>query len=376
MPKQMPSEIVLNGRFLLQDVTGVQRVQREVLAALDEMAAAGDIPTPIVLLPAQGNIVAEPVLKSIKFTRTGRFSGHLWEQLELPKLCKGKTLLCLGNTAPVVSLLSKTTRVVTMVHDLSYKYFPTAYSWKFKAFYSTLIPLVLRKSDAVVTVSLAEKKAMSRHYPFLAGLSGFHGLQNGGLPDAVATAFLSDGVPDKEQRGHGIYVGSLSKRKNADSVLRAAVTFLQTYPDMKFVVIGAGSSVFESLSVDVPEDIKDRLEMWGQINDPLKIYDAFKHARFLVFPSFYEASPLPPIEAMTLGCAVVSSSIPSLQERCGDAAVYCDPDDLSSITAAVDRLMTEPDLWENLSQAGRVQAAKYSWKSQTEALLNICEDVA
>lgn len=376
MPKPVPSEIVLNGRFLLQDVTGVQRVQREVLVALDEMVTAGRIPAPSVILPAQGDIVNAPALKSIKLTRAGRFSGHLWEQFELPKLCQGKTLLCLGNTAPVLSLLSKTTRVVTMVHDLSYKYFPTAYSWKFKAFYSALIPLVLRKSDAVVTVSLAEKQAMARHYPALNIRSHFYAVHNGGVADLVATRVATESVPSIVSRPHGIYVGSLSSRKNAAGVVRAAIHFLETQPDMRFVVIGASSSVFENFAIDIPESVRDRFEMRGQINDPAVIHQAFLEARFLLFPSFYESCGLPATEAMTFGCPVVSSNIPSLQERCGEAAVYCDPNDLSSITAAVDRLMTEPDLWEHMSQTGRVQAAKYSWRSQTEELLKICDDIS
>ncbi|WP_175623966.1 glycosyltransferase family 4 protein [Pseudocolwellia agarivorans] len=364
-------KIILNGRFLLQNITGVQRVEREILVALDKLAKEGIIEVPEVILPEKGEIIAPPRLEVIKLTRKGSLSGHLWEQFQLPKYCNSKTLWCLGNTAPVLSLMSSKQKVVTMIHDLSYKYFPSAYNWKFKAFYSALIPLELAKSDVVVTVSNAEKSAILKHYPKLNNTNILFSAQNGGIPDERSTLEFNSSIVPIEDRNYGIYVGSLSKRKNAEGVLSAAVKFLQTYKNMKFVVIGSSSGVFDSFDVDIPEDVKDRLEMRGQVNDPEEIYKAFAKARFLLFPSFYEASPLPPIEAMTFGCPVISSSIPSLQERCGDAAIYCDANDQQTITQSIDMLMASDDLWKKLSLEGSKKASEYSWKQQTETLLKL-----
>lgn len=362
---------MLNGRFLLQNITGVQRVEREILVALDKLAEQGLISVPQVLLPEQGEIIAEPTLNAIKLTRLGRFTGHIWEQFELPKYCNGKTLWCLGNTAPLISLFSKNTQVLTMIHDLSYKYFPSAYSWKFRALYSALIPLEIKKSEVVVTVSTAEKRAMTQHYPTLSN-ANFHALQNGGIPDDEAAIATNTNMPELSDRHYGIYVGSLSKRKNAEGVLKAAITFLSNYPNMRFVVIGSSSGVFDAFEIDIPKHVESRLEMRGQVNDPQQIYDAFKYARFLLFPSFYEASPMPPVESMTFGCPVISSDIPSLSERCGKAALYCDPHSNESISTAIDKLMGSEKLWQELSEAGRAKAAEYSWLSQTKRLLSLC----
>lgn len=365
--------MIVNGRFLLQPITGVQRVAREALAELDKMAFEGKIETPRVFLPAGGDIIAEPVFEAIKLERKGRLTGHLWEQVELPRMCKGNILLCLGNTAPIWLLLSRVSRVVTMVHDLSYRYFPNVYNWKFRTFYSILIPLILKHSDYIITVSKAEKRSIENCYPFLIGSDKLRFAQNGGLPDVVAANFLLKGVPGRQERHYGLYVGSLSKRKNAESVLRSASIFLETNPEMRFVVIGASSAVFDSFEIDIPDNIAGRLDMRGQVNDPQIIYDAFRYARFLVFPSFYEASPLPPIEAMTLGCPVISSRIPSLVERCGDSVVYCDAHDLTSIVNAIQSLIEDSELWTQKSLAGRVQAARYSWRKQAEILTELCE---
>lgn len=371
----LSSSITLNGRFLLQEITGVQRVAREVLKALDEMAYAGEIATPRVLLPAQGRVVAAPPLKAIKLTRVGWRTGHLWEQLELPYHCGPEPLLCLGNTAPLARLCARGRPTVTMVHDLSYRYFPHAYKWSFRRVYETLMPQVLRRSDVVVTVSQSEVTQMKTHFPFLQGSGRLSFLQNGGIADCAAETALKEMPSPAAARAYGIYVGSLTQRKNAHGLLRAAVTFLREYPQMRFLVIGASAAAFDRVALNVPPDVAGRMQFLGQVNDAERIYAAFRGARFLLFPSFYEASPLPPVEAMTFGCPVIVSKIPSLVERCGSAALYCDPNDHDSIMAAVRAIMETPGCWHRFSRAARAQAARYSWAGQTRGLLELCEAV-
>lgn len=367
------SHITINGRFLLQAVTGVQRVAREILGELDRMAAANEIPPPRVLLPKAGKITGSLDLQKIRPERIGRWSGHAWEQLDLPRECGAEPLLCLGNTAPVSRLHRKGEPVVTMVHDLSYAYFPEAYSWQFRAVYRALLPQVARYSERVVTVSKAEMKSIARHFPALADSGRLSFFPNGGVRDAAMRTALADANRGPERRNYGLYVGSLTRRKNAEGILRAAVDFLRRYPKMRFVVIGSTGASFQSVTSDVSVDVANRLEFHGQVDDTNEIYAAYRNARFLLFPSFYESSGLPPIEAMTFGCPVVSSRIPALLERCGNAAVYCAADDQGSIAAAIDVLMRDDVSWREQSEAARSRAATFSWNAQARGLLDLCE---
>jgi len=363
----------INGRFLLQPITGVQRVARELLTTLDGLAAEGEIAVNLrVLLPAKGELVAPLSLRAARLERVGRLTGHAWEQLELPLHASKNYLVCLGNTAPILRFLQAGRPTLTMVHDLSFKYFPHAYNWKFRAAYGAIIPIVLRASTKVVTVSNAEQNMIERHYPFLKNNERFSFLPNGGIADMAAQRAFEETPAGPEKRGYGLYVGSLTKRKNAENVLKGAVAFLKRYPDMRFVVIGATAQSFEGVNIDIPTDVAGRLEFRGQVNDSEEIYQACRSARFLLFPSFYEASPLPPIEAMTFGSPVVISRIPSLEERCGDAGVYCDPHDPVSIMAAITALMDDDAFWQRHSEAAREQAAKFSWRAQAEGLLGLC----
>lgn len=364
-------KIVINGRFLLQDITGVQRVEREILVALDNIFSDCIHEPPVILVPKKGQLVQPLHLNNIKLKQVGRLSGHLWEQLELPIYCKNRILWCLGNTAPIWSLMSSDTFTVTMVHDLSYKYFPSAYSWQFKALYSLVVPLALKLSDQVVTVSESEKDSILTHYPSLKMKSNIHAFQNGGIPDERLKKIIYEELPTLDERKYGIYVGSLSKRKNAAGTIRGAISFLQSYKDLEFYVVGASSEVFEVFNIEIPDEVKSRIKFLGQINDPDKIYSLLKSAKFLLFPSFYEASPMPPVEAMSFGTPVISSNIPSLMERCKDAAIYTKSHSHEDIMSAIGQLMNSDALWESTSKKGFQIANEYSWHLQASNLLSI-----
>src|ERR1700734_1883095 len=114
-------DFVINGRFLTQRITGVQRYAHEFVQALDAILDAEPQFGVTVMSPRLSN--APPVWRNIELQQIGCLTGHAWEQFELPWYSRGRPLFCPGNTAPAISLLGAQPVIVT-VHDLSYKYFP------------------------------------------------------------------------------------------------------------------------------------------------------------------------------------------------------------------------------------------------------------
>jgi glycosyltransferase involved in cell wall biosynthesis len=84
-------------------------------------------------------------------------------------------------------------------------------------------------------------------------------------------------------------------------------------------------------------------------------------AACVVFPSLYEGFGLPVLEAMVRGVPVACSDRSSLPEVAGDAALLFDPEDVSAITLAIERIVGDLELADRLAQAGRDQAARFSW---------------
>jgi len=360
----------INGRFLTQQVTGVQRVARELVNGINELIEEGAAPTQSVqILAPKSPLIDPPRLSHIPIHQVGHLGGHAWEQWELSKAAGNEMLLCLGNTAPALRLMANQPTAV-MVHDLSFQYFPQAYGLAFRTAYKTLMPLILARSSVLFAVSEAERTKISERYSKAA--RRMRVIENGGLPDHIADIGTN---PRPRTEDYALYVGTLSKLKNAQGLLKTAVSLVRQ-EGVKFKIVGSSGSVFSQFDIQCPEDVKRNIEFVGQVNDPNELARFYQDAVCLVFPSHYESSGLPPMEAMSQGCPVICSDIPALRERCADAAVYCDPIVPESITEAVRKVIHDGELRSQMSRRGVERARHYRWKTGAAKLLNYLNETA
>jgi glycosyltransferase involved in cell wall biosynthesis len=91
----------------------------------------------------------------------------------------------------------------------------------------------------------------------------------------------------------------------------------------------------------------------------LRRYVAWADA--LVLPSHYEGFGLPPLEAMACGCPAIVSDRASLPEICGDAALYCNPDDADDIAARMLEAATSEATRARLREQGLARAREFTW---------------
>lgn len=358
--------LVINGRFMVQEVTGVQRVACELTRQIEAMLESGALVADVTLLVPRGKWVQSLALKRIKVRTVGVLKGFWWEQFELPRHLRGATLLCLGNSAPALTLLGRSTPVAVMIHDVSYLDHPGAYRLGYRVGHRLMLPLLLKGARRIFTVSQTERERLIAIDPRVA--PRIMVTPNGGWSDAgqAASVDIPPLVP-----GYALYVGSLSHRKNFGRILAAAVR-LAREDGMEFVFVGSTGRILRMPGRDVPEDVAGRIHFLGQVNDRERLGRIYADAGVLVFPSLYEASPLPPLEAAHFGCPVVASNIPSMWERCGTSVSYCDPRSLDSIVAAVRRVMSDPEARARAVAAGHRNAAARSWFAQAEA---ICREI-
>jgi glycosyltransferase involved in cell wall biosynthesis len=92
-----------------------------------------------------------------------------------------------------------------------------------------------------------------------------------------------------------------------------------------------------------------------------------------VFPSLAEGFGLPVLEAMARGLPVACSARGSLAEVAGDAALLFDPESEPAIADAINALLGDPALRERLRQAGRAQAARFTWSQTADGTLKSYE---
>jgi len=99
------------------------------------------------------------------------------------------------------------------------------------------------------------------------------------------------------------------------------------------------------------------------------------HADALVFPSLAEGFGLPIVEAMRCGCPVLTSSVTSMPEVAGDAAILVDPTSVDEIREGLERLCMDAELRTRLKERGQQQAERFSWERTARQTVDVYNEV-
>jgi glycosyltransferase involved in cell wall biosynthesis len=118
---------------------------------------------------------------------------------------------------------------------------------------------------------------------------------------------------------------------------------------------------------------RDRLIRVSGDDDVLARY--YAGAEALVFPSMYEGFGIPLLEAMQCSCPIITSNVSSLPEVAGDAAIYCDPGDIKSISEAMVKIASSPETRKNLIAKGLARAQTFSWDRCAEETYAVYSDL-
>lgn len=349
--------IALNGRFLTQGLTGVQRYAREVTRALDALVAAGEAP-PIRLLapPGAEGLEAFPFLAP---GIVGRRTGQLWEQLDLPRALSGDFLLNLGNTAPILAGANQ----AVVIHDAGVFDTPESYSWQFRSWYRTMQRILVFRGARVLTVS-----------EFSAGrIKENLGVENVDLGvtleggEHILRAPADTAVLERHglaRHGYALVVGTGAAHKNL-AALRDAIGALGARGLVLAVAGAKDAGVFRQ---EGGAELDQHIRPLGRVSDA-ELRALYESALCLVFPSRYEGFGLPPVEAMWCGCPVVASRIGAVAEVCGDAALWFDAARPESLGEAIGKLAGDAGFRAAIAEAGRHRTARFSWDAAARRLL-------
>jgi glycosyltransferase involved in cell wall biosynthesis len=347
----------INGRFLTQRMTGVQRYAYEIVAALDGLLSEiGDrmIPSMQVVLPPRAE--AKLSLSRIAVTQTSVGSGHLWDQFVLP-FYAGAGVLSLGNSGPILAR-----NHIVCIHDANVFILPESYSRSFVMAYRTLLPLLGRRAARVATVSqfsadmLVKFGVCRREKIFIAPNGHEHVLRW----DAKCAQIP---LLRTLKRPYVLLLGSTAKHKNVDVVLSQASALDEAGIDI--VVAGGASGIFAASAREV---WRPNVHQLGFVSDD-DLAALYENALCLAFPSKTEGFGIPPLEAMAKNCPVISSNAASLVEVGGDAFLYVDPDDRDGWRRAMIALSGNEELRASLSLKGRERARLFSWRRSAQLYL-------
>jgi glycosyltransferase involved in cell wall biosynthesis len=342
--------IFVNGRFLAQPMTGVQRVAHELTSALSQRYGA----RLTVLGPARGMADAAAA------TAVGSRTGQLWEQLDLPRNARNGILVNLGNTAPLAHR-----RQLVMIHDAGIFSTPEAYSRKFRTWYKLLQGLLGRSGAQIVTVSEFSKRELVRNL----GLKPARVHVVHPAADHMARLPADDDILAKHDLSRGGYVlvvGTLAAHKNLAALDELAKALAARGTPL--VITGAmGGAAF---SASKPASLPAPAQYLGRVSDA-QLKALYQNAACFIMPSLYEGFGLPAVEAMVCGCPAICGDIPALRETCGDAALFCDPRAPKTIANVTLALLDDATLRENMRIAALRHSATMTWQRAAETLAGV-----
>ncbi len=352
--------IAINGRFLTQGMTGVQRFATEVVAAADRLAADGEWPSARILHPAGAR---DAELRHLRAETVGSRSGQAWEQIDLPRALKRDVLVSLGNTGPVMAGAKQ----AVVIHDAGAFDTPESYSFAFRTWYRLLQRRLARGGAQLLTVSEFSRGRIAAALGVEAGTIGV--VTEGG--EHVLRIPADGSVLGRHGLGPGrfaLVVGNPAAHKNL-AALAAAAEVLGAHGLTLAVAGAADPAVFRAGGGVAAEAAK----VLGRVTDA-ELRTLYENALCLIFPSRYEGFGLPPLEAMVCGCPVVAAQAGAVPEVCAEAALWFDPGQPASLRGALERLVAEDGLRDHLRAAGLARGAGFTWDAAARRLLALVQE--
>jgi glycosyltransferase involved in cell wall biosynthesis len=287
------------------------------------------------------------------------------EQTMLPRAAAAagvELVHSIGATAPLWGRF----RRVLSIYDFTYKLYPESHNAVYGRGLDLLVRLGVRRSHRVITCSQNTRRDAQR-------LLSARGETVDVVPLGLGAQSTVEPTPEPELRervgieqGRPVVLTFSDRRphKNLRRLIEAA-----QHGDYHLVIPGYSTPHERELRELISAlDLEQRVRLLPWVEDADR-EGWYRLATVFVFPSLYEGFGLPVLEAMARGVPVACSNAASLPEVAGDAALLFDPLDTQAITAAIERLLRDPQEAERLRVAGREQAARFSWAATAAGTL-------
>lgn len=256
------------------------------------------------------------------------------------------------------------------VHDILFESHPEYFEKFFVMRSRLLVPMSVRKSAAVFTVSEFSRKHICETYSVPA--EKIHTIPNGvncerffpGQDGAIAAERLG------LQRGeYFLTVGRLEPRKNHVTLLRAWARLKPPRP--RLLIVGQRDFQFRE-AIDLIHTLKleDDVVVSEGVSDA-DLPSIYRYARAFIYCSWAEGFGMPLLEAMASGVPVISAANTALTEVCANASLSIDPGNPDEIAAAVVALDRKPELRESLVGCGLQRVKEFTWERSAETVRSV-----
>lgn len=153
--------------------------------------------------------------------------------------------------------------------------------------------------------------------------------------------------------------------KGGQTGINALTIVKEKRPELKYLAFG-------NMNPDlVPSFIEYKLRPPNSL-----LLEMYNRASIFVLPSEVEGFPVPPLEAMSCGCALVTTLNGGVESYAvdGENCLSCPPGDHEALASRVEKLVERRELMDKISKNGFVTAGKYSFHSTVDRFLAIMKE--
>ena len=271
-------------------------------------------------------------------------------------------------------------KIVTIIHDISFNFFPQFIKKSDLLFLKTLIPLSIERADLVLGVSEFTRDEIIKFYKTdPKKVDFFH--------NAIGEDFKNQDVSEEKlvevRKKYGLpekfilYIGTLQPRKNIPFLIESYAKIKDKISDTNLVLVGNRQAHNFDIRIDEAirkHNLEESVVFPGFVDEQDKAA-VYKSAHVFAFPSLYEGFGIPILEAFEMKTPVLAADIPSLREVGGDAASFADPKSIDKFSKALYDISIDENLRGGLVARGRERTGHFCWEKTARKLLVAFENV-
>lgn len=312
--------------------------------------------------------LGRPDIEIVSLPARNRF---LWNALVLPWRLFTHPIDVFHTQYILPLFLPKRLRVVTHIHDVSFRAHPEWIGWVDRFFLSLFLPKTWIRSQAIVVPSRFTQSEIEHYYPNVKGRVTV--IENAAAPEWFEP--IAEAEIQRVTSKHGLQMnqylissGTMQPRKNIPLLIQAFQEMVRIHA-VPFSLVLTGSRAGHNVDSDALVQAKQVI-FTGYVSDA-DLRALVAGARGFVFPSRYEGFGIPIEEALAVGTPVLASDIPVFHEVGGERIQYCDT---SSLAPLAENLYTFSIAQANTgaleASRSREQSA-YRWPQSAAKLVEV-----